>query len=468
MPNDPYQIGEDNSGITLVLADRGTSVAVPHKDTHVTGGTDEIRAATISQNGLMTAAHATKLANIAENADVTSAAGIVTAFNTLTSAEPANADTLVFRDDSASNALKTVTLTNFITYLGGSLVGLSGTQSITGNKTFSGDVEFASVDINGGFIGACTIGESTIRLSGTSTNTFIGQLPVASGGTGVATNTGTGSVVLSTSPTLVTPVLGTPAAGSVLTNCTGLPLEAGTIGTLTIAKGGTGVTALASGVVKSNGTVLSTSAVDLTSAEVTGALPVTKGGTGVATLTAGVVRASGTSAFTTGAVSLTSEVSGVLPITNGGTSFSQASYGQISSRTPVGTSVAYTNTFTKVDMATTLGSPSSNFSSASSSSSLTYTGTQTRDFLVYASLDMLGDTAGDGYAIRLAKNGADIPETECQAYAAGKSPNFYAKLVTSWIITLNPNDYLELFAASPPATPDNGFPQRMRLIATPV
>jgi hypothetical protein len=45
-------------------------------------------------------------------------------------------------------------------------------------------------------------------------------VPVAGGGTGVATSTGTGSVVLNTSPTLVTPALGTPASG-VMTNVTG-------------------------------------------------------------------------------------------------------------------------------------------------------------------------------------------------------------------------------------------------------
>lgn len=44
-------------------------------------------------------------------------------------------------------------------------------------------------------------------------------LPVASGGTGTTTSTGTGSVVLSTSPTLVTPALGTPASGN-LGSCT--------------------------------------------------------------------------------------------------------------------------------------------------------------------------------------------------------------------------------------------------------
>lgn len=46
-----------------------------------------------------------------------------------------------------------------------------------------------------------------------------GTLPVANGGTGVTTSTGTGNVVLSTSPSLTTPVLGTPTSGN-LDNCT--------------------------------------------------------------------------------------------------------------------------------------------------------------------------------------------------------------------------------------------------------
>lgn len=50
--------------------------------------------------------------------------------------------------------------------------------------------------------------------------TLATALPVLSGGTGVTTSTGTGSVVLSTSPTLVTPALGTPSA-LVGTNITG-------------------------------------------------------------------------------------------------------------------------------------------------------------------------------------------------------------------------------------------------------
>src|SRR4051812_13525406 len=71
-------------------------------------------------------------------------------------------------------------------------------------------------------------GSGTVVVSGTPTAGQIAEWTNSTTVQGVAT-TGTGSYVRATSPTLLTPLLGTPTSG-VLTNCTGLPVSTGIAG----------------------------------------------------------------------------------------------------------------------------------------------------------------------------------------------------------------------------------------------
>jgi hypothetical protein len=87
----------------------------------------------------------------------------------------------------------------------------SGVVKLLASSAFVGTV--TSVGLSGGTTGLTVSGTNPITSSGTFT--LGGTLAVANGGTGVTSSTGTVAVVLSNTPTLVTPILGAATATSV-------------------------------------------------------------------------------------------------------------------------------------------------------------------------------------------------------------------------------------------------------------
>lgn len=131
----------------------------------------------------------------------------------------------------------TITIgTTFIAYRVQSLNVNSGGTGLDSSTIGKGAILFANSNFPTTLTSLALSGLSTRYLANTGGSGTLpawdqihlstgvtGTLGVGNGGTGVATSTGTGNTVLSTSPTFTTPLLGTPTSGT-LTNCTGLPI----------------------------------------------------------------------------------------------------------------------------------------------------------------------------------------------------------------------------------------------------